>query len=137
MKEIFDMFLPSEAEVYAQPNDIIIRSSGFNFDIGKEYILPSNIPLLNKIVTAILKFPKAHIEIQGHTDSTGDNALNQTLSEKRAQSIKDFLINMFKIEPSRVTSTGFGSQKPLATNKTQEGRAKNRRIEIVIKFANK
>jgi OOP family OmpA-OmpF porin len=136
-KEISDMFLASEAEVYAQPDDLIIRSYGFDFEIGKADILPSNFALLNKIVTAILKFPKATIEVQGHTDSTGNNKINQALSEKRAQNIKEFLINISQIEPARLTSTGFGSQKPLATNETLEGRAKNRRIEIVIKFANK
>lgn len=77
----------------------------------------------------LTKFPRAHGEISGHTDNVAGRAYNQKLSEGRANSIKAYLVNSFAIAPERITTRGFNFSKPIATNKTREGRAKNRRIE--------
>lgn len=131
-KEVSNLFTKEEAEVIAQEGKIIIRSYGFDFPVGKAEILPSNFPLLNKISSAILKFPHSNIEVEGHTDSSGSHKINKELSEERAKNVRAFLVNVSGIDSSRITSAGFGSQKPVAANDTKEGRAKNRRIEIVI-----
>ena len=73
--------------------------------------------------------PEILVEIQGYTDSRGFQTLNQSLSQKRAQAVQDFLTGQ-GLDASRITSKGFGAANPAATNDTPEGRAKNRRVEI-------
>ena len=68
----------------------------------------------------------------GHTDSTGNDEINQKLSEERAQKVGDFLIQVAEIDPENVTTRGFGESKPVASNENVDGRARNRRIEISI-----
>lgn len=126
------LFDPDEAEVLKRGNDIIIRSHGFKFDIGKAELLPSNFSLLNKIVKALAIFPKANVMVEGHTDNTGSDALNMRLSHERAHNVKDFLIKVAERKRSTVQSIGYGKEKPLKSNATKEGRAQNRRIEIII-----
>jgi outer membrane protein OmpA-like peptidoglycan-associated protein len=70
------------------------------------------------------------IEVAGHTDSRGSVAYNQNLSERRAQSVKRYLVRQFDISPQRLKVRGYGEEAPMASNETQEGRAKNRRVEV-------
>lgn len=129
------LFNKDEAVVLMRDDDIIIRSYGFNFAVGKADIAPSNFSLLNKIVTAILRFPKASIVVEGHTDNSGSNRINLRLSEERANNIAKFLVEVAKIDSSMVSSIGLGDSRPLASNETAEGRAQNRRIEVIIEKA--
>ena len=71
------------------------------------------------------------VEVSGHTDSTGSTTANQTLSQTRAKSVVDYLV-AHGVAQSRITSTGYGGTKPVASNATEEGRAKNRRIEFRV-----
>jgi OOP family OmpA-OmpF porin len=127
------MFDKSEAQVLLSDEDIIIRSYGFNFQVGKSEILSKNYSLLNKIVTAILRFPHSAIVIEGHTDSTGSKARNLKLSKERAQNISNYLVQVAGLDPNRITSVGYGDSRPIEKNDSPEGRAKNRRIEVLIK----
>jgi OOP family OmpA-OmpF porin len=131
--ELSALFAKDEAEVLKRDKDIIIRSYGFQFDIGKSELLQSNYALLNKMVAAVKKFPKATFVVEGHTDSTGSDDLNMRLSQDRATNIRAFLIKVADIDGNRVSSVGYGKEKPVASNATLAGRAENRRIEIVIK----
>ena len=80
---------------------------------------------------AILKDnPSLKVEIGGHTDAVGSEAARQKISEKRAESVKKYLMDKFNISGDRMTIKGYGSQKPIADNKSKEGRAKNRRVEF-------
>jgi OOP family OmpA-OmpF porin len=76
--------------------------------------------------------PDIKVEIGGHTDSLGSEKANQKISEKRAESVKKYLMDKFNIPGDRMTVEGYGSKKPIADNGTKEGRAKNRRVEIRI-----
>ena len=76
--------------------------------------------------------PRVKVEIGGHTDSTGSDKANQKISEKRAQSAKKYIQDKFNIPDDRMMVKGYGSKKPIADNKTKEGRAKNRRVEFRI-----
>ena len=81
---------------------------------------------------AIFKeYPNADFSIEGHTDSDGSNALNQTLSENRAGAVKTFLVEN-GIATERLTSIGFGETKPVTSNKTAKGKAQNRRVEVKL-----
>jgi outer membrane protein OmpA-like peptidoglycan-associated protein len=86
---------------------------------------------LNTLVGILNKYPETNIEVQGHTDSTGSAAYNQTLSEKRAKSVADYIIAQ-GISSGRVTTKGFGETAPEYPNSTEDGRAQNRRVEFLI-----
>jgi OOP family OmpA-OmpF porin len=99
------------------------------FDFDSDDIKPEAYPLLNEVLTILKKNPQLSVEIQGHTDNVGSAEYNQTLSEERAQAVMDYLVKN-GIDPQRVSSTGYGLTRPVASNDTDEGRAKNRRVEL-------
>ena len=84
---------------------------------------------LNNLGSFLKDFPKARGEISGYTDNVGNNKHNQKLSERRAISVRAYIMKKFGIAPERLTAKGYGESKPVASNKTKEGRAKNRRVE--------
>jgi outer membrane protein OmpA-like peptidoglycan-associated protein len=126
------MFTENEANVYRQRQNVLISAHGFQFPPGQSEIQANNFPLMNKIIRAINNFPKAYIEVAGHTDSMGDDLSNQLLSESRAEKVAKFLHEVGEIASNRIMSRGFGETRPVATNETREGRAENRRVEIRI-----
>jgi outer membrane protein OmpA-like peptidoglycan-associated protein len=99
------------------------------FNYGKSTIMAESYEVLNEIVKILEEYPSAKFTIEGHTDSIGSYGLNKSLSEKRAQSVKNFLVDN-GIDSSRLTAIGYGERKPIATNMYKDGRAKNRRVEI-------
>lgn len=101
-----------------------------NFETGKSVVKPESEKAVNEIVELLNANPALKIAIEGHTDNVGNQATNQILSEARAKSIMDSLVAK-GIEKSRLNSKGFGQTKPVADNATEEGKAKNRRVEIV------
>ena len=86
---------------------------------------------MNDVASTLIEFPSTAVEIIGHADSQGPEASNQTLSERRAQSVQAYLSNQ-GVRPVRLASIGFGETRPIATNETAEGRARNRRVEIIL-----
>ena len=105
---------------------------GITFDVGKAVIKPESMGEINRIVGLMNENPGLKFEVQGHTDNTGSAATNQTLSEQRAQAIVAKLVEM-GISADRLSAVGKGQTSPLADNSTDEGRAKNRRVEFVKK----
>jgi OOP family OmpA-OmpF porin len=102
---------------------------GINFDTGKATIQPSSESVLNEIVKLLQDDPSLKLRVEGHTDNVGAAAANQSLSEKRAQAVVAWLTG-HGIAADRLTAKGFGASKPVAENTTDEGRAKNRRVEL-------
>lgn len=86
---------------------------------------------LDKVVSLLNKNKSRKIQINGHTDSTGPSAFNQTLSENRAKAVKTYLVSK-GMQSSQITTKGFGASQPIASNQTNEGKLKNRRVEIII-----
>ena len=127
------MFTKNEARIFREGNNIILRLVGLNFDSSQSTIKQDNFKLLAKVEKAIDIFPRSEIMIEGHTDSYGDDSLNQKLSQNRAESLQKYMINTMRIRSYRVIATGYGETNPVANNETAAGRAKNRRIDIVIK----
>ena len=103
-----------------------------HFDTGKSSIKPDSQPLLDQIVELLRTNPDLNLSIEGHTDNVGDPKSNKTLSDARAKSVKDALVKA-GIASARLSAVGFGQEKPVADNRTDEGRAKNRRVELVKK----
>jgi OmpA-OmpF porin, OOP family len=103
---------------------------GITFDYNKATIKPASMGVLNEIVKLMKDNPSMKFEIQGHTDSDGDDAYNMKLSQARAEAVKAVLVDM-GIDASNLTPKGFGKSKPLSDNSTPEGKAINRRVEFV------
>ena len=103
---------------------------GITFDVGKSTIKPESMGEINRIVQLMNENPDLKFSVEGHTDSTGNAASNQTLSEARSKAIVAKLVEM-GIAADRLTSSGKGQTTPIADNATDEGRAKNRRVEFV------
>ena len=103
---------------------------GIQFDTGKATIQPGSEKVLQQIVELLQQNPDLKLRVEGHTDNQGNPAANQTLSDKRAQAVVAWLTGK-GISASRLTAKGFGATKPVADNGTDDGRAKNRRVELV------
>jgi outer membrane protein OmpA-like peptidoglycan-associated protein len=102
------------------------------FETGKSQIQAESLTIVDQIFELLHSDPSLKISVEGHTDNVGDAAGNKKLSTDRAKSVMNALIAK-GIEASRLTSTGWGQEKPVADNRTEEGRASNRRVEIVKK----
>ena len=110
--------------------DLEQLKKGINFQSGSKKLTKSSYKTLNNIVKLMKKFNTANIEVQGHTDDTGSEDVNKQISQDRAQVVVDYFIQN-GIAADRVRAVGFGSDKPIADNKTKKGRSKNRRVELV------
>jgi len=100
-----------------------------NFDTGKSSIKAESTSVMVDIIQILNEYPNAKFTVEGHTDSVGSEKLNKSLSESRALSVKEFLVDK-GIQEFRLSAVGFGEEKPIATNNTRAGRAENRRVEI-------
>jgi outer membrane protein OmpA-like peptidoglycan-associated protein len=103
---------------------------GIYFDFNSSTIKPESEAVLREISDIMHKNPTWKLSIAGHTDNIGDNNFNQGLSERRAAAVKDALVNQYKIAADRLTTSGYGESRPIETNGTMEGRARNRRVEL-------
>ena len=110
--------------------DLEQLKKGINFQTGSTKLTKASYKTLNNIVSLMKKFSTANIEVQGHTDNTGSEDTNKKISQNRAQVVVDYFVQN-GISSDRVRAVGFGSDKPIADNKTKKGRSKNRRVELV------
>jgi OmpA-OmpF porin, OOP family len=126
-------FSPNEARVYRQGDDVVISLTGINFGVGRSTVAAASEPLLKKVQDAIARFPGASIVAEGHTDSNGTESQNLLLSQDRADAVKDYLVRNAGVNVERISSIGYGEARPVASNETAEGRARNRRIDLIIR----
>lgn len=103
-----------------------------NFDTGKSVIKPESQPVIEQIVAMMKSNPDLKLSVEGHTDNVGDPKKNKILSEDRAKAVVSAIVKQ-GIDASRLSAIGFGQDKPIADNSTEESRAKNRRVELVKK----
>jgi len=108
---------------------IVLR--GVNFDFDKYNIRPDAMPILDEAARTLKEYGDITISVDGHTDSIGSDAYNEKLSLRRANSVKDYLERQ-GVTASRMTVRGFGKTNPVASNATPEGRAQNRRVELIV-----
>jgi outer membrane protein OmpA-like peptidoglycan-associated protein len=132
LRDVEALFSRDQARVLRQGNEVIIRLLGLNFAVGSATIPASGSELLVSVQTAIRLFPDASLTIAGHTDSFGSDSGNFELSKRRAGSVRRYLIDNTRISAAQISAVGYGETKPVASNQTPEGRARNRRIDIVI-----
>jgi outer membrane protein OmpA-like peptidoglycan-associated protein len=107
-----------------------IIANGIRFDVNKATLRPESMGIINEIADLMQENPDIKFSVEGHTDSDGDDVLNQTLSEQRAATVVNTLTKM-GVDAGRMTSKGWGESQPLDSNSTPEGKANNRRVEFV------
>jgi len=129
---IDNSFTRDEGNALLDNQNIVISLYGLNFASGRSNIGSENFGLLTKVIKAFKEFPGCKIIIEGHTDSRGGDERNHRLSEERAEAVKQYLLANTGISPSRIHAVGYGESRPVANNEIEEGRAKNRRIDVVI-----
>jgi outer membrane protein OmpA-like peptidoglycan-associated protein len=111
----------------------MIISLNVRFDTGKAVISKKYNNDIKTVATFMKIDPSIKVEIQGYTDNVGNDDYNQKLSEKRAKSVRQYLIDKFGIDGSRLKAIGYGKNKPIVSNDTEENRQKNRRVQALIK----
>ena len=130
------------AQVFAQAGYNVIATDGgkailvnlpdgVTFDVGSYTLKPEFRTTLDQVAQSLNEYPNSLIDVYGHTDSTGSDAYNQTLSENRARTVANYLMSR-GVPAARIRSQGFGESMPVADNTTEAGRMKNRRVEIKI-----
>jgi OOP family OmpA-OmpF porin len=124
---------PGTVETKGCPKTKEIRGAlvlkGVNFESGKDILKSYSFASLDKIAESLREWPEVKLEISGHTDNIGEASFNQDLSQRRAETVRTYLINK-GISGDRLTAIGYGPEKPIATNKTASGRGQNRRVEL-------
>lgn len=130
--QIENLFDDKEAQVIRESGKITLRLVGLNFAVGEADISATNFPLLAKVESAIRVFPRARLLVEGHTDSFGSDQKNLNLSQDRAQAVRQYLLVSMRLNPVQIEAAGYGESRPIANNETKEGRALNRRIELVM-----
>lgn len=112
--------------------ETISKKLSVTFDSGKAVVKDEYKAEIAEVAALLKQYPSTFAEIQGHTDASGNKALNDRLSQQRADAVRDVLVNELGVDASRVTATGYGSSQPVADNATAEGRAQNRRVIALI-----
>jgi len=125
-------FKESEAEVYKQGDDLVIRLKTIEFPKAKANLRASNFSLLAKVEKIIKSFSGCSVVIEGHTDSVGGKEANEKLSVARAEAVREYFIANQATAAGKITAIGYDYQKPLTSNKTSVGRAENRRVDVRI-----
>lgn len=131
-KQIQALFKKGEVEILANlDGSILMRLTSLKFASGSSKVDAANYDLLGRVKKALEIYGERKIRIEGHTDNQGDVKLNQTVSLKRAEAVRDFLIAA-NVDGSRLKALGYGEVRPIASNDFEKGRAMNRRIDLVI-----
>jgi OmpA-OmpF porin, OOP family len=135
-EKVKSIFTQQEAKVLFDGENLVIRLYGLNFPSGKAVIQPEYFSLLSKVMEALKVFPNKLILLEGHTDSKGSPLSNKNLSEERAIAVREYIIANMGKGRDEITAIGYGSARPVASNEDEQGRALNRRIDIVINLGN-
>ena len=123
---------PVDATVCQQLFSEVLAKGTIRFESGRSNLDLDSAGLLDHLIEIALRCPTTNIEVAGHTDTDGDGATNQALSEKRAQAVVDYLVKA-GLPAGRFAAIGYGSTQPVAANDTDDGKARNRRIEFIVK----
>lgn len=132
VKAISQSFSQSEGEVFVSGDNVTIRLYGLTFASGRSEIKTEYFSLLKKVLDGIRQFKNCQVVVEGNTDSQGSAKRNQELSEQRAKSVREYIIANMSFPGDKIKAVGYGESKPIANNDTGAGRAKNRRIDVVI-----
>jgi outer membrane protein OmpA-like peptidoglycan-associated protein len=124
-------FSSDEADVYRDGDKLVIRMKSLAFPSGSATLAPENFALLAKVQKVIEELGDSHITVEGHTDTVGKPQKNQKLSNERARAIGGYFAAN-GVDSSDISTVGYGDSKPIAPNKSKEGRAQNRRVDVIV-----
>lgn len=131
-KKLRESLANTNVEVERQGNQIkLVMPESVTFATNSASLSGNAMDALNKAAETLVQYPDTTLTVAGHTDNTGSDAINEPLSKRRAQAVASYL-NQRGVATSRLSTIGYGSRQPVASNATAEGRAKNRRVEILI-----
>lgn len=136
LRRVRGHFGADTAVIHRHGGRLILRLKGIAFPPAKSDLLPESFGVLSKVMDAIRELPGAALTIEGHTDSQGDEAKNLALSEARAQAVLTYLETNMDLSDRLVRAVGHGEASPIASNDNDEGRAQNRRIDLLFDAAN-
>jgi outer membrane protein OmpA-like peptidoglycan-associated protein len=129
-------FSKNEADVYIQGNKLTLRLKGLSFDQNNANLTSKDFALLGKVQKVLGEIGTGKVVVEGHTDSRGSKELNDKLSMKRAESVQSYLLANGAVNIDQIVAEGMGDSNPISTNKTAEGRAMNRRVDVTITAEN-
>jgi outer membrane protein OmpA-like peptidoglycan-associated protein len=122
----------TDVQVIRQGDDLVLNMpSGITFAYNDSTVQPQFRPTLDQVAQVLSQYDQTYVDVYGHTDSSGSDAYNQTLSERRATAVADYLSG-HGVQSARLGTRGFGESQPIASNQTPDGQAANRRVEIKI-----
>jgi outer membrane protein OmpA-like peptidoglycan-associated protein len=122
----------TDVQVVRRGDDLVLNlPSGITFAYDSASVQPQFQRTLDQVASTLAEYSQTYVDVYGHTDSVGSDAYNQTLSERRATSVADYLAS-HGVQSARIGTRGYGETQPVASNDTEEGRAANRRVEIKI-----
>jgi OmpA-OmpF porin, OOP family len=127
-------FSKADAEVFQQGKNLVIRLKTMNFKSGESALSEESLVILTKVSEVVNSLPTQNVVVEGHTDSTGAAALNEKLSSERAKIVATYLETSTQSN-KKIEAVGYGYKKPIASNKNKQGRAQNRRVDVVISTA--
>ncbi len=125
-------FSADEAEVYRQGDNLVVRLKGMPFPSGRSELPDSSFVVLNKVKDVIATLGAEKVVVEGHTDAAGSKTKNQALSQKRADAVAKYFVAEKAVPSEQIEAKGYGDTRPLASNKSKDGRAQNRRVDIII-----
>lgn len=121
-----------EVVVVAEPVEAVRVELDVKFDFDKAQVKPESYGDIKNLADFLTQYPQTTTVVEGHTDAVGSDAYNQTLSERRANAVRDVLVNQYGVGADRVNAVGYGESRPVADNASAEGRAVNRRVEAEV-----
>ncbi len=131
-KKLREKTAGSGVDVVREGDNLLLRMpSGITFATDSAAVQTQFQPTLNEVASVLAEYPKTYIDVYGHTDSTGSETYNQSLSERRAKSVADYLA-AHGVQTARMATKGFGEMQPIGSNESEAGRQSNRRVEVKI-----
>lgn len=121
-----------EETVVVEPAEAVRVELDVKFDFDKAQVKPDSYGDIKNLADFMTQYPQTTTVVEGHTDSVGSDAYNQVLSERRANAVRDVLVNQYGVSTDRVNAVGYGETRPVADNATADGRAVNRRVEAEV-----
>ncbi len=121
-----------EEVAVAEPAEAVRVELDVKFDFDKAQVKPESYGDIKNLADFLTQYPQTTTVVEGHTDSVGSDAYNQKLSERRANAVRDVLVNQYGVGADRVNAVGYGETRPVADNTTADGRAVNRRVEAEV-----
>jgi len=131
--EVEALFGVNEAEIWLEGDDLVLRLVSLHFPSGQSSLQSQHVPVLSSVQKSLRLFPDSYIVVAGHVDKLGTEQQDMILSQKRANSVRSYLLRGTGLPATRISAEGYGASRPIAANSSAAGREQNRRVEVIIR----